>query len=89
MAGVYGYIDRPSAVGGFIVIYGVFLALGEFGPGDNIGLVASKTSATSIRGQYYGIAAAFGKLGAFVGSWVFPKVSRPIMSSQIVFSDTH
>lgn len=50
----------------------IFLALGEVGPGDNIGLVASKTSATSIRGQYYGIAAAFGKIGAFVGSYIFP-----------------
>jgi MFS family permease len=34
--------------------------------------VASKTSATAIRGQYYGIAAALGKVGAFVGSYVFP-----------------
>ncbi len=40
----------------------IFVSLGELGPGDNIGLVASKTSATSIRGQYYGIAAARGKI---------------------------
>lgn len=52
----------------------IFLALGEFGPGDNIGLVAAKTSATSIRGQYYGIAAAAGKIGAFVGTYVFPVI---------------
>jgi hypothetical protein len=38
--------------------------LGEMGPGDNIGLVASKTSATGIRGEYYAIAAAMGKVGA-------------------------
>lgn len=50
----------------------VFLALGEFGPGDNIGLVAAKTSATAIRGQYYSYAAAMGKIGAFVGSYVLP-----------------
>jgi hypothetical protein len=50
----------------------IFLALGEVGPGDNIGLIASKTSATCIRGQYYGIAAAVGKIGAFVGSYIFP-----------------
>ena len=50
----------------------IFLSLGELGPGDNIGLVASKTSATAIRGQYYAIAAAFGKIGAFVGTYVFP-----------------
>ena len=34
--------------------------------------MASKTSATAIRGQYYGIAAAVGKIGAFVGTYVFP-----------------
>ena len=37
--------------------------LGEMGPGDNIGLVAAKTSATGIRGEYYAIAAALGKIG--------------------------
>ncbi|TKA77918.1 hypothetical protein B0A49_05465 [Cryomyces minteri] len=71
MAGCYPYLNKPSAVGGFVVVYGVFLALGELGPGNNIGLIASKTSATSIRGQYYGIAAAVGKIGAFVGGYVF------------------
>ena len=49
----------------------IFLALGEVGPGDNIGLIASKTSATAIRGQYYAIAAAMGKIGAFVGTYIF------------------
>ena len=72
MAGLYGILSQPQNVGGFVVIFGVFLALGEVGPGDNIGLVASKTSATAIRGQYYGVAAAFGKIGAYVGTWVFP-----------------
>lgn len=31
--------------------------------------MASKTSSTAIRGQYYGTAAAVGKLGAFIGTW--------------------
>lgn len=65
MAALYSHLDNSAHVGGFVVVYGIFLALGEVGPGDNIGLVASKTSATSIRGQYYGIAAAMGKIGAF------------------------
>ncbi|KAI5282920.1 hypothetical protein KEM54_002471 [Ascosphaera aggregata] len=51
-------------------------ALGEFGPGDNLGLVASKSCATGVRGQYYGIAAAFGKIGAFVGTYVFPVIQN-------------
>lgn len=72
MAGLYGILDKKANVAGFVVIYGIFLSLGEAGPGDNIGLVASKTSATAIRGQYYAIAAACGKIGAFVGTYLFP-----------------
>jgi hypothetical protein len=125
MAGCYPWLNKPKNVAGFVIVYGVFLALGEFGPGDNIGLVASKTCATgiryvvfsspmravlefwppphppgqdfpagtrkrkngkreikrerirfgtgqltySLRGQYYGLAAAIGKIGAFAGSY--------------------
>jgi len=76
MTAIYKHLNQPSQVGGFVVMYGIFLALGEVGPGDNIGLVASKTSATSIRGQYYGIAAACGKIGAFVGNYVFPEIIK-------------
>ncbi|KAK3702255.1 glycerophosphoinositol permease, partial [Vermiconidia calcicola] len=46
--------------------------LGEMDPGDNIGLIASNTCATGIRGHYYAIAAAVPKIGAFVGGYVFP-----------------
>ena len=74
MTALYGHLDKAGQVGGFVVIYGIFLALGEVGPGDNIGLVASKTSATPIRGMYYGIAAACGKIGAFVGNYIFPDI---------------
>jgi hypothetical protein len=49
MAGCYASLNHPSRVGAFVVVYGIFLTLGELGPGDNIGLVASKTSATAIR----------------------------------------
>ena len=55
-----------------LILRSIFLSLGELGPGDNIGLVASKTSATAIRGQYYAIAAASGKIGAFIGTYIFP-----------------
>lgn len=76
MAGVYPWLSKPENVAGFVVVYGVFLALGEFGPGDNIGLVASKTCATGIRGQYYGIAAAIGKVGAFAGSYILEALQK-------------
>lgn len=74
MSGLYGHLKKHIA--GFVVVYGIFSTLGEFGPGDNIGLLASKSSATPIRGQYYGIAAAFGKIGAFVGTYVFPIIIK-------------
>lgn len=74
MAGCLESLTRHVAA--FTVVYGIFLSLGEFGPGDNIGVLASKTSATPIRGQYYGIAAAMGKVGAFVGTYIFPIVER-------------
>ncbi|KAL9113918.1 MAG: hypothetical protein Q9227_002052 [Pyrenula ochraceoflavens] len=74
MSGAYGQLATPHYVAAFVVVYGIFLTLGELGPGDNIGLIASKTSATCIRGQYYGIAAAMGKIGAFVGTYVFPVI---------------
>jgi hypothetical protein len=57
-----------------IELDGLFLSFGEFGPGDNIGLMSAKLSATAIRGQFYGIAAAVGKIGAFTGAYAFEDV---------------
>lgn len=76
MAGCYKYLNTPTNIGGFVVVYGIFLSLGELGPGNNIGLLASKTSSTAIRGQYYGLAAAFGKIGAFSGSYALAAIQK-------------
>lgn len=75
MAARYDSLSQPGNIAAFAVVYGIFLSLGEIGPGDNIGLIASKTCATGVRGQYYGIAAAVGKIGAFIGTKVFPYIS--------------
>jgi len=66
------YVPLTKHIGGFAVIYGIFLSLGELGPGNCLGLLASKTSPTAVRGQFYGTVAAIGKIGAFVGTWAFP-----------------
>jgi len=71
MAGLYPTLSKVENVAGFVVVYGIFLSLGEMGPGDNIGLLASKTCATGVRGQYYAIAAAVGKIGAFIGRFLY------------------
>ncbi|AAS52117.2 ADR197Wp [Eremothecium gossypii ATCC 10895] len=72
MAGCLDKLKRNVA--GFTVIYGIFMSLGEMGPGDNIGLLASKTTATPVRGQLYGLCAAIGKIGAFTGTYAFPHI---------------
>jgi hypothetical protein len=54
------------------------------GPGDNIGLVSAKLPATCIRGHFYGIAAAVGKIGALSGAYAFEDASYPSVSSLIV-----
>ncbi|OVF08985.1 putative metabolite transport protein [Clavispora lusitaniae] len=71
-----GYSHLKHHIAAFVVVFGIFTTLGEFGPGNNVGILAAKTSATPIRGQYYGIAAATGKVGAFVGTYIFPIILR-------------
>lgn len=72
MSGLYAKLTEHIAA--FAVVYGIFLSLGELGPGNNLGILAAKTGPTAVRGQYYGIAAAVGKVGAFVGTWAFPPI---------------
>jgi MFS family permease len=67
MSGLYTKLTENIAA--FAVVYGIFLSFGEFGPGNCLGVLASKTAPTAIRGQYYAVAAAFGKIGAFIGTW--------------------
>ncbi|KAF9174931.1 Plasma membrane permease, mediates uptake of glycerophosphoinositol and glycerophosphocholine [Mortierella sp. AD011] len=55
----------------FVVLYGIFMMFGEFGPGDMLGLVSAEIYPTAVRGTAYGWSAAFGKLGAFIGTTVF------------------
>jgi len=76
MSGFYEQLISPNHIAGFAVIYGLFLSFGEFGPGNNLGLLAAKAGPTAFRGQFYGIAAAIGKIGAFCGTWAFPAMIK-------------
>ncbi|ORY07071.1 metabolite transporter [Basidiobolus meristosporus CBS 931.73] len=60
----------------FVVLYGIYLACGEFGPGDCIGLVSAESYPTAVRGTAYGISAAIGKVGATVGTAVFKPITN-------------
>ncbi|KAI5990135.1 major facilitator superfamily domain-containing protein [Pisolithus albus] len=56
------------------IAYGVFLGLGEFGPGNCIRVLAVKTAPLAVRDRFYTLAAVSGKVGAFIGVWVFPQI---------------
>lgn len=70
LARSFGYLRNH--IGGLFAMLGLYIAFGEAGPGNCLGLLASKAVApTPVRGRMYGIAAAIGKVGAFVGSYIF------------------
>jgi MFS family permease len=75
LGGALGSIQKILPL--FIVLYGIFLTLGEVGPGATIVLTSSESFPTSIRGQCLGLIAAFGKAGAAIGTAVF----TPILAS--------
>ena len=60
----------------FVVLYGIMLSMGNFGPGNMVGLVSSESYATAVRGTCYGLSAAFGKAGAAVGVQVFQPIEN-------------
>lgn len=51
----------------FIVLYGIFLGLGEVGPGVATFLCGTESFPTPLRGHFLGLAAAVGKAGAAIG----------------------
>ncbi|KAI5478828.1 putative glycerophosphoinositol permease [Pseudohyphozyma bogoriensis] len=70
-----GYVSLQKHAAGFAVLYGIYLSFGEFGPGNCLGVLASKaTGPTAVRGIFYAIAAAIGKLFAFVATYVYTDV---------------
>ncbi|WVQ80539.1 hypothetical protein IAT38_002644 [Cryptococcus sp. DSM 104549] len=75
LSGTYNLLTQPHRIAGFAILYGLFLSFGELGPGNCLGLLASKAiGPTATRGQLYGIAAAIGKVGAFIGTYTFPQI---------------
>lgn len=58
----------------FVVLYGIFLTLGEVGPGSTVVLTASECFPTSIRGQLMGFVSAWSKAGAAIGTQVFTSI---------------
>lgn len=57
-------------------MYGIFLTLGEVGPGSTVVLTSSECFPTAIRGQMMGFASAVSKAGAAIGTQVFTPISN-------------
>lgn len=74
LGGAYNNIQAIFPL--FVVMYGIFLTLGEVGPGSTVVLVSSENFPTSIRGQMMGLASAIGKAGAAVGTSVFAPITN-------------
>ena len=72
LGGAYHKIEKIFPL--FVVMYGIFLTLGEVGPGATVVVVASESFPTSIRGQMMGICAATSKAGAVIGTQVFAPI---------------
>ncbi|KAI8063464.1 putative metabolite transport protein [Gongronella butleri] len=66
----------------FVVLYGLFLALGEVGGGNCTILIANEMYPTAIRGTMFGLSAAIGKAGAAIGTSVF----KPILAAMMVYT---
>lgn len=62
----------------FVVLYGIFVALGEMGPGVATILCCAESYATPLRGHLFGFSAAVGKAGAAIGTQVFVPIQNAI-----------
>jgi MFS family permease len=74
IGGALGPIQRIPAL--FIVLYGIFNAFGEMGPGVATFLCSAESFPTPIRGHFLGLAAAVGKAGAAIGTEVFTPIQN-------------
>ncbi|OOF99911.1 hypothetical protein ASPCADRAFT_402571 [Aspergillus carbonarius ITEM 5010] len=66
----------------FVVMYGIFNALGEMGPGVSTFLCAAESFPTPLRGHFLGLAAAVGKAGASIGTEVFTPIQNSFSSTE-------
>lgn len=66
----------------FVVLYGLFNASGEMGPGVATFLCGTESFPTPLRGHFIGLAAAMGKVGAVTGTQVFTPIIKSFPSPE-------
>jgi MFS family permease len=80
LGGALGPIQKIFPL--FVVLYGIFNALGEMGPGVATFLCAAESFPTPLRGHYMGFAAAVGKAGAAIGTQVFTPIQDSFANTE-------
>ena len=71
----------------FLLVYGVSYFFAEFGPNTTTFVLAAECYPTSVRTTGHGISAGVAKLGAFIGVYLFPHISKAFgISGALKFS---
>ena len=64
------------AIAPFLVLFGISYFFAEFGPNTTTFVLAGECYPTSLRTTGHGISAGIAKLGAFIGVYLFPDISK-------------
>ncbi len=64
--------SMTTMVAPFLVVYGISYFFTEFGPNVTTFVLPGELFPTSVRATGHGISAGIGKLGAFIGVFLFP-----------------
>ncbi|MDQ2724013.1 MAG: MFS transporter [Actinomycetota bacterium] len=67
-----------AAVVPFMVVYGISYFFAEFGPNTTTFVLSAELFPTSIRTTAHGISSGVAKIGAFIGVFVFPILSKAL-----------
>ena len=82
MAGCFAVIaivpGMTTVVAPFLLVYGVSYFFTEFGPNVTTFVIPSEVYPTDMRATGHGISAGVGKLGAFIGVFLFPVLSTSL-----------
>ena len=62
----------------FVVFYGLFQCVGHMGPGTMIGLLTTESYATGVRGTFYALSLAFGRVGGVIGTEIFNPIKKDL-----------
>ncbi|KAG0012762.1 hypothetical protein BGZ82_002428 [Podila clonocystis] len=82
------YKELISTVPLFVVLYGVILSLGRFGPGDMVIVSSSEIFPTAIRGTAYCWSAAIEKLSAVCGISAFKPAMQHVDNGDTVLGQS-